>query len=156
MLYILPCIIVSLFMPLLNKPLHTPHTSSSCGISFTPKKGIYMYPLSCDNIFQEVKIQHLRTNSQILVLFLLLPAALEAKLPSRASEATWLGWLLCFLYFPRRIQMFFSMDAVPCLATDIGSGIMLVIVLLLFLEQLKEPLLLLCQRRNVRRYPRCE
>lgn len=116
-----------------------------------------MYPLSCDNIFQEVKIQHLRTNSQILLLFLL-PAALEAKLPSRASEAACPGWLLCFLCFPRRIQMFFSMNAVPGLATGIGSGIMLVVVLLLFLKQLKEPLLLLRQRRNrsVRRYPRCE
>lgn len=54
--------------------------------------------------------------------------------------------------------MFFSMNAVPGLATGIGSGIMLVVVLLLFLKQLKEPLLLLRQRRNrsVRRYPRCE
>jgi hypothetical protein len=114
--------------------------------AFYRKKGIYMYPLCCNNIFQEIKIQQLRTNSQILVLFFLLPAALETKLPDRAREAACLSWLLCLHYFTRRIQVFFSMNsAIPRLATSIGSAILLVIILLLFLEKLKEPLFLVRQ-----------
>jgi hypothetical protein len=110
--------------------------------AFYRKKGIYMYPLC----FQEIKIQQLRTNSQILVLFFLLPAALETKLPDRAREAACLGWLLCLHYFTRRIQVFFSMNsAIPRLATSIASAILLVIILLLFLEKLKEPLFLVRQ-----------
>jgi hypothetical protein len=99
------------------------------------------------------------------LLFLRVAGHLKVMLPNQGRKAAWLGRLVHFPAFARRLQVFFSVDSSIILhvaTADIGGTvIILVIVMLLLLEKLKKsPLLLFNQQRGlwsaVYRYPPTE